>query len=62
MSKMKTYRVYFVYEAYAEFEAENDEQAKEIAPTLEPESEYFYSDSYSIEEYEDGAFVREVEE
>lgn len=62
MSDRRTYRVYFVYEAYAEFEAENDEQAREIAPTLEPDSDYFYSEGYTIEEYENGEFVREVEE
>lgn len=58
---MKQYRVYFKYYAYTDFEAEDDEQAKEIGPTLDPMSEMIFAEDWKIDLLEDGAFCKEVE-
>lgn len=58
---MKQYRVYFKYYAYTDFEAEDDEQAKEIGPTLDPMSEMIFAEDWEIDLLEDGAFCKEVE-
>lgn len=58
---MKQYRVYFKYYAYTDFEAEDDEQAKEIGPTLDPMSEIIFAEDWEIDQLEDGAFCKEVE-
>lgn len=44
-----------------DFEAEDDEQAKEIGPTLDPMSEMIFAEDWEIDLLEDGAFCKEVE-